>query len=201
MSDSGPRKLNQVQLRRLFKEVRNQLYRLHTHWTPYLALYGQPRTVELLRASAMVTFGAVQAVLIEAIYIGTQRLLDQSSPRRGHPTASIESLIRFLPPGSAALRRRLRPELEQARKKCVQLAEWRDRVVAHRDLATALDEHPMRLGAVKASTVGDVIQFLAGALTAISEELDYDSGYNPHQELADLDVHELIRRLQIARHL
>jgi hypothetical protein len=59
----------------LFEEVWDQLYRLHTNWTLYVSLFESMETVELLRASALVTFGALHSLLIEAIFLGT------------HPTA------------------------------------------------------------------------------------------------------------------
>ena len=128
----------------LFEEVRNQLYRLQTHWTLYVFLYGERKTVELLRKTAIVTFGALQELLIEAIYTGTHRLID-AGISRGRRTASMESLLYYLPSSAAPLRRRLQKHLDAVRRNCEQLTEWRNRHVAHRDAATVLREHPSPL--------------------------------------------------------
>ena len=124
---------------RLFDDVWNQLHRLQTHWTIYLCLYGTRSSVQLVRSTALVTFGALQELLTLAIFLETHRLLDNGSTS-GQRTASIESLIQDLPPSSAALRRGLKRELKAVRAGCRQLTEWRHRHIAHRDAATVLGE-------------------------------------------------------------
>jgi hypothetical protein len=137
-----------------------------------------------------VTFGALKELLIEAMCIGTQRLIDNATSR-GHKTASMESLFLALPDAAAPLRRRL--ELGVVRRDCRHLSEWRHRHVAHRD---APDAHAIPLQPLNARSVGDAIEFFAGALTAISDELGLGRPYHLHQEMSDLDVHRLIERLR-----
>ena len=50
-------------------------------------------------------------------------------------------------------------------------------------------------------SVAEAIEFFAAALTAISDELGLSLPYDTHREMSDLDVDELIRRLQVARDL
>lgn len=180
---------------RLFDEVWNQLHRLQTVWTIYFCLTGTSQTVELLRSTAWVTFGALQELMIEAMYLRTHRLLEEATPR-GRRRASLETLIQRLPASAAHLKRQLKRDLATARRDCGPLTEWRDRYVAHRDEATALREHPSPLPPVQASIVGRTIEFAASALTAISAECNLGRPYRVHHEMADSDVHKLIDRLR-----
>ena len=188
-----------VRFQALFENVRDQLHGLQTTWEIFLCLYGTPHGVEILQATAWVTFGALQKVLTHAIWLGTHRLLEAGSS--GKKTASIQTLISSLPAASAHLRRRLQKDINLVRKDCEQLSEWRHRSVVHIDLATVLREHPTPLEPVKMRSVGNAIEVFARTLTAISDELGLNVPYDPHHETSDLDVHDLIRRLQATRNL
>jgi hypothetical protein len=181
----------------LFNEVWDELHRLHTTWALYFGLYGTRDNVELLRSTALVSFGAIQELLIEAIYLRTHRLLEEAVSR-GKQRASMESLIQNLPETASTLRRHLKKRLAGVRRDCANIAEWRDRQVAHRDLATALRQHPSPLPPVQARAVGRTIEILAKSLTAISDKCGHDRPYDVHQEIADVDIHEVIRRLRAA---
>ena len=178
----------------LFDEVWNQLHRLQTAWSLYFGLYGTADTVVLLRSTAIVSFGAIQELLIEAMYVRTHRLVE-----RGKSKASMESLIRNLPASASALRGRLQKRLEEVRRECEHVTDWRHRQVAHRDLRTALREHSSPLAPVQARSVGRTIELLASTLTEISDECGLDRPYNVHQEMADMDIHEVIGRLRAGR--
>jgi hypothetical protein len=71
-----------ARFRRVFDDVWNQLHRLQTHYTIYFCFFGGKQSVELLRATAWVTFGALQELLIAAIYLETHRLLENASTQR-----------------------------------------------------------------------------------------------------------------------
>jgi hypothetical protein len=94
---------------------------------------------------------------------------------------------------------RLKGDLKAGREACRALSEWRNRHVAHRDAATVHSDPIATLPPVKAASVGETIDFLAGALTAISNELGLDHDYNRNREMNDLDVHKLLERLQAAK--
>jgi hypothetical protein len=183
----------------LFDEVWKELHGLQTVWSLYFGLYGTANNVKLLRSTAIVSFGAIQELLIEAMYLRTHRLLEEAASR-GKSRASMESLIGNLPPSAFKLRRVLQKRLEAVRRDCAPLADWRDRQVAHRDLATTLREHPSPLSPVQARSVGRAIEMLASALTEISDECGLDRPYNVHQEMADMDIHEVIGRLRTGGH-
>ena len=72
-----------ARFRRAFDDVWNQLRSLQTYWTLYFCLYGSRRSVKLLRATAVVTIGALQELLIAAIY---WKRIDYSIKRVGTAT-------------------------------------------------------------------------------------------------------------------
>ena len=80
----------------LFDEVWNELHGLQTAWSLYFGLYGTANNVRVLRSTAIVSFGAIQELLIEAMYLRTHRLIERKKSR-----ASMDSLIRHLPPSAS----------------------------------------------------------------------------------------------------
>jgi HEPN superfamily AbiU2-like protein len=190
---------NSTRFQKVFNDVWNQLHRLQTHRTIYVCLFASQQSVKVLRTTALVTFGALQELLISALYLETHRLLDQATSR-GNKTASVEGLIPNLPPSSAQLRRSLQRRLGAVRKDCEHLKDWRDRHVAHRDLDVVVRE-PFPLKPVNARTVDDAIEYVASALTEISRELNLEREYNLHREMDDVDVHKLLERLRAADRL
>ena len=109
----------------LFEEIRNQVYFLQMNWTLYVRLTGNLQTLELLRVSAKYTFGVINKLLLETIYLGTHRLIDAGVSSSTKRTASMETLIHRLPPASAPLRRRLQKQLKYVRRECENLSDWR----------------------------------------------------------------------------
>ena len=157
--------------------------------------------VQLLRDSALRTFGTVQQLLQEAIFLGTYRLIEDGNPG-GKRTASFESLFSYLPDEPATLRRRLKKRLNHVRTECEELRQWRHRQGAHRDEATVTMEHPRPLQPIQARVVRHALEFFADSLTQVSDELGFNLTYQLHVNVdRELDVLELIRRLEAARHL
>jgi len=76
----------------LIEELHAEAISLQQFWLLHQQLYGKRKHVELMRASALVSFGLIQKLLREAIFLGIQRFLDPSW-MRGHKTASLEQVI------------------------------------------------------------------------------------------------------------
>jgi hypothetical protein len=189
-----------ARLQALFENVHDQLQELHRSWTLYFLLFGSQYSVNVVRDTAPFTFGSFQHLLIEAIYLQTHRLLEGGSAE-AKGVASLPTLLSALPASLAPLRRELKTKINVTRRECLKLSEWRDRHVAHRDLATVLAEHPEPLEPVNAKIVGDALETFAAALSSISDELRLNLRYDVKHEMNDLgrDVTELLRRLSVSR--
>lgn len=179
----------------LFEEIWDQMYRLHTNWRLYSTLFGDRQAVDVLLRSAIITFGAIQHLVREAIILGIQRLLDPGSGNRGRKTASIESLLALMPPTDAPLRRRLRKDLDRLRRDCDDISKWRHRRIAHRDLSTALEEHPEPLEPIKIQTVWTALNGLSAMLGTFSAHYQLGMSCDFEGAITDLDADELLRRL------
>jgi HEPN superfamily AbiU2-like protein len=80
-----------------------------------------------------------QRLLHHGVLLTIQKLLDPAISSRGKQSASLEMLLRGLPPGAdATLTRRLKKCLDAMRTDCSNIKEWRNRKIAHLDLPTVL---------------------------------------------------------------
>jgi hypothetical protein len=121
----------------LFEDAYSQLYQLHTHWRLYVTFFGDRDATTVVRDAAPFTFGTFQALLIDAVVLGIDQLLE-AEERKGQP-ASIATLIKAMPPQDAPLKRDLKKRLQELRRVCAPVAVHRDRLVAHRDAAVVLN--------------------------------------------------------------
>jgi hypothetical protein len=71
----------------------------------------------------------------------------------------------------------------------------RHREMAHRDYATALEEHPQPIGRVKSRVLKSALVDFAEILTAISNQRGLNLTYTL-DEVANLDVHLLLEMLR-----
>ena len=127
----------------IIEDVYMQVARVHHLWRIHSILFGNTQAVTTVRDAAMFTFGTFQELLQNEIILGIQRVLDPQSGKHGGQTASIETALSVLP---VAARHNLKTVLKKLRKDCESLKDVRNRELAHRDLKTALLEHPTPLG-------------------------------------------------------
>lgn len=136
-------------LSRLFYALWNEVVRLHANWQEYRTLYGTSEgAIAVLNETAPFFFRVVQDALWEGTLLHVCRLTD--------PTAigNRENLtLRQLPPliEDYELQAAVTNMVERA-VKCTEFArDWRNRHIAHRDLALAIDDQaaPLKDGSRK----------------------------------------------------
>jgi hypothetical protein len=124
-----------------------------------------------MRQAALVTFGLVQQMLREAIFLGIQRLLDKASSGRNE-TASLEHLLHSIPHTleNTSLRRSLKKDLARLRTACADIKEWRDRLIAHLDRRTLMMEI-QPLNNVSVQTVDQSVDGIVAFLRNVADHL------------------------------
>jgi hypothetical protein len=183
-----------VEREQLFTGLCNEASLLTRCWRLHIQLYGNGQHVELMRESAIWSFGLFQKVLQDSIVLSCQRLLDPAKSR-GNTTASIEALIQMIDdPADAELRSAAKRRLKGLRGECRDVEALRDRVVAHRDRATVLGTHPLPLQSPKTRTIDAAVADISRLLQVIGDHLF--EGMGPEVNDSELDGDTLMLYVQ-----
>ena len=147
----------------LAHELWSNIGQLHLNWNNYRALFGtSPERIEVLNWAAPSFFGLLDGILRHNVFMGIARLTDPPATS-GHQNASLRTLLN-------ALRSALTPSmfsdldrnLADLERYCKPIRDVRDRLIAHDDLATALDYHPDPLAGISRA-------FVEGSLLRLRE--------------------------------
>jgi hypothetical protein len=125
----------------LFFGLSNECASLHWKWEEFVSLFGtSPQRTELLNKSAGAFFRIVQETLWDSVLLHIARLMDspQSVGKENLCLPRLGSLV------SASVRADVERDFQDCSAKCKFARDWRNRRIAHRDLALAL-RHPSAL--------------------------------------------------------
>lgn len=126
------------QLGRLYHELSNELAWLYIKWSEYVELFGtKPSRIDLLNNTAGGFFRVVQDALWDDVLLHIARLTDpvRSRDRRNLTVRALPALI-DRPKIRESVQQKIDVSLE-----CSKFArDWRNRQIAHKDLALALEE-------------------------------------------------------------
>jgi hypothetical protein len=178
----------------LFEDLFGQLHYLHTYWRLYVTFFGSREATEIVSRAAPYTFGHIQKLLIDAIILRIDQLLE-SATTGGKQQASIARLVDWIPPQDVELARELTKRLDELRLRAQSIAAHRDRLGAHRDLDVVLQRS--RPGDIKTSTVRHLIGQFSAIMTILSNR--YHGGmpcdFHPDEEADAFDADVFLARL------
>lgn len=116
--------------------LRNEVAWLHAKWKQYRQLYARsPKRIELLNQAASHLFGVIQASLLEDVVLHIARLTDPPQSA-GKDNLSLRRLPALISEGKLAAE--VEVLLEIALNACKSVRVWRNRQLAHHDLALAV---------------------------------------------------------------
>jgi hypothetical protein len=166
----------------LFHLLWNECVWLHWKWSDYVILFGsKPERVDLLNQAAPAFFELVQGAMWEDILLHICRLTDPPKSRHGKHTLTLRRLPDLVP---AAIRRDVHSLLHEAIRKCEFTRDWRNRLIAHRDLGHALNKHAAPLAPASRKIVGDALKAIIGLLNHVELQqcgsTKYYEGISPH---------------------
>jgi hypothetical protein len=135
----------------------------HIKWREFVELYGsKPTRVELLNRMAPRFFAMLQGVLFEEMLLHIARLTDQPSTGKGKDNLTIRNLPTLVDHPET------KQKLEAAVKAAVEASEfcrdWRNRHIAHRDLALATGNTASPLKNASRAQVKEVLRAIANVL-------------------------------------
>ena len=151
----------------VFHSLFEEVAWLHDKWREFRELFGtSPERINLLHEAASRFFGHVQDALWEDVLLHISRLTDSVS------IGLKENLtIRRLPAliQEPAFCDEVTALVNLAVEKSGFARDWRNRRIAHRDLALALDSAPMELAAASRLLVGEALDALTVVICRVHE--------------------------------
>ncbi len=182
----------------LFHELWTNVAHLHMNWKNYRSLYGtSPERIDLLKWTASMFFGLLEGILRHDIILSIARLNDPPKSV-GKPNASLAYLLDQLAPSlDAPLLGTLRSRLQDIQNYCDRVKQIRNRLLAHDDLATALNYHPDPLPTISRADIEGALEKLRDFLGEIEEH--FRGVRTSHQYVISIDDGEaLISKLESA---
>lgn len=154
-------------LRALFDGVWQETVSLHAKWELYLDLFGDPNRISVLNDSAPAVFQLVEECLRNDMTISFGRLTDPAKTGN-KDNLSLAQLVDSLTPScNKSMSDQLLDRLETLRDHCKSITQWRNRRVAHNDLATFLHYHPDPLPNIGQAYITDALAMLASLVNVI----------------------------------
>lgn len=139
----------------VYVEIDQDVTRLHAYWKLVVQLFGSQESVDILNKSAGFAIRAIQDALIDGVILRITKLTDPASSSGGRfKNLSLEKLIERLESDTdtdASLIDGLRKQLQRIRSLTEDLCLIRNKRVAHRDQAYAIDHNQILPGITRQS--------------------------------------------------
>lgn len=146
----------------------NQVVWLHMKWHEFRELYGtKAERIGLLNSAAGLFFRVVQDVLWEETLLDIARLTDPPKSR-GKANLTLQQLPPLIVDPSS--RGRIVSLVDDAVVKAAFARDWRNRRIAHRDLALALKQGAKPLAGASRQQVDETLSAVDAVLNALSEQ-------------------------------
>jgi hypothetical protein len=168
-------------IRHLFADLWQDVAWLHRKWQTYSDLFGAPEKFGVLNDTGRAFFQTVEEALRMDMIMSFGRLLDPPKSM-GKDNLSIGHLIKELRNHcDASLQESLQQRLDELKEHCKPITKWRNRRVAHNDLATAMEYHPERLPHIGPSYVDQALAGLSDLMNSVQRQFqDGESCFQPH---------------------
>lgn len=170
------------QLGAVYNVLYNDVIWLHAEWEQYRHLFAKSeRRIELLNETAGYLFRIIQDTIFENVVLGLARLTDRIQTGRGQKQQENLTLQR-LPSlvSDAQLQLELAALVKAALDACTTSRTWRNKRLAHRDLAVALATAEDPLPGISRADVEAALAALRAVLKKLEghyldEEVDYQN--------------------------
>jgi AbiU2 len=170
----------------------NECVSLQLEWEECKVLFGtNPERIDLLNESAPEFFGRLQNSLWERTLLQIARLMDPPSSGAGKCNVSLRTLPELV---DRTIRHKIETLLKDAQKKGAFCKDWRDKIIAHRDLNLARGKNAKQLETASTLNVDSALGAIAAVLNEIESHycngrtVAYEHTHSPLGAIALLDV-------------
>jgi hypothetical protein len=183
----------------IFTIIHNEVAWLSLKWGQYRLLYAtSEKRIEFLNNTAGAFFAMLQTLIFEDIVLGLTRLIDPIQTGKGK-NAKTNLTLHQLPclVSDLKLRIELARLAEAAETSCEKMIDWRNKHLAHRDLALALSMDKDLLPDISRADIEAALACFGGLLNWVSSVFQNGSMTNYRMTTpAPGDAASLITHLQ-----
>lgn len=157
-----------AELGSLYSLLWQELAWIHSKWSEYVELFGtSPERVELLNEAAPSFCRLIQDTLWDGVLLHIARLTDPAASF-GKPNVSLLAMAALIdrPDTKDKTERRI----AACRQSTAFARDWRNRSIAHRDLALALSSGTPPLALASRALVAAALKDLAAVLNSVSQD-------------------------------
>jgi hypothetical protein len=154
----------------LYYVLYNTVAATHLGWQYHQRLFGHSaERVELLKEADAPLFAVFQRTLSREVLLAIARLTDPAETM-GKANASLVQLLQHIAPHiDETLAKDLESDLQQLTLFCDSIRNHRNRLLAHHDLATALEYHPDPLPGIARGMVDEALSRIGALLNRMGE--------------------------------
>ncbi len=160
-----------------YAELWQEAVYLHSKWMEYVTLYGsKPERIPLLNKAAPTFFRMVQDVFWDDALLHIARLTDPPASGQNKTNLTLRNLPNLT--GDVGLRENLESLIKKLLAQSEFCRDWRNKLVAHRDLTLALNGAANQIEGGSRKQVDEILDTIAEILNAVSAHyLDATSIY------------------------
>ncbi len=169
-----PEAINEV-----YEELKTEITWLHVRWIIYRQLFAASnKRVDLLNECASAFFYIIQELLLWEVQVSLSKLTDPARSGR-FDNLSLEQLqSRLGAHGDQKLAARTRSMLDELHSKSEPFRSWRNKQLAHLDLATAMKSSPDPLPEISRQMIEEALGLVRKYMNKIEEHYrDSEIGY------------------------
>jgi hypothetical protein len=148
-----------------FHELRQEVIYISRKWMEYVALYGtKPSRIQLMNATAPVFFRTIQDVFWDDMLLHIARLTDPSETGKCS-NLTLQNLPDLI--ADEKLKAKVAPLVKSALDQSGFCRDWRNKLVAHRDLDTAINGTADQISGGSREQVDKLLKTMAEIMDAI----------------------------------
>jgi hypothetical protein len=150
----------------VYDALYNDCLWLHVKWRQYVELYGaKQERVDLLNRAARIFFRITQDTLYHDTLLHLCRLTDQTGKGKNKTNLTVKRLPSLI--SDSALRGQIQTLVNEAVKATAFARDWRDRHIAHRDLALTLKKGAKPIATASRNDINQALQAVSHVLERI----------------------------------
>ena len=151
----------------IYYRLFNECARVHEKWSEYAEIFGVKERVELVNSVAPSFFRLLQDVLWDDVLLHIARLTDEAKTAGQRDTLSIRQLPALV---NRSARDEVRQRSEEALSRAKFARDWRNRRLAHTDLALALGSGNAKpLQTASRALVAESLEAIAATLNIVQK--------------------------------
>jgi hypothetical protein len=152
----------------VYHALYNECAWLHIKWQQYVELYGtKPERIKLLNKSASLFFRIIEDILWDDILLHLSKLTDPPGSGKKKQRLTIRRLPNLI--SDETFRSEVENLVDSAVKATEFARDWRNRRIAHRNLALAIKETSISLAPASRKQIKDALEAISRPIQRINE--------------------------------